>query len=100
MLRDGTVGPDRTGGTPTETLEETEAGSRGDSRRPWLECWKGVLEDSGEMEEKSALSVANTRRSPWGEERRGEERRGEGGIGDKAEYHSCIKRVEKEVKKR
>ena len=35
-----------------------------------------------------------------GEERRGEERRGEGGIGDKAEYHSCIKRVEKEVKKR
>src|SRR4029434_3649450 len=30
----------------------------------------------------------------------GEERRGEGGIGDKAEYHSCIKRVEKEVKKR
>ena len=27
-----------------------------------------------------------------GEERRGEERRGEGGIGDKAEYHSCIKR--------
>src|SRR4029434_1635660 len=34
------------------------------------------------------------------EERRGEERRGEGGIGDKAEYHSCIKRVETEVKKR
>ena len=37
----------------------------------------------------------------WRErEGEGERERGEGGIGDKAEYHSCIKRVEKEVKKR
>ena len=43
---------------------------------------------------------AENRQNRRGEERRGEERRGEGGIGDKAEYHSCIKRVEKEVKKR